>query len=216
MNTPRKVAVYRLTVDHGLAPNPFHGVCTLAVCTPNHKRSNLNTGDIIIGVTGDRIIKEHSLEDVRIIYCMQVEEVLDLDTYFHHPAYQDKKPNLARGGIYEKGDNFYFRDGNGCLVHSRETDEHCGEGIESQDAYGDRVFISKNYLYFGRSAIHIPLENEWGKKLYEKVSKHLTQGVHYIYGGSGIIRWDQSDINLFLEWFEKYPQRGLVDMPFHF
>ncbi len=214
MNTPKKVCIYRLTDDHGLAPNPFHGVCTLAVCTPNHKRAKLHANDIIIGFTGSNIIKEYGLNDISIIYCMQIDEVLDMNTYFHHTAYQNKKPDLDKGGIYAKGDNFYFRDENGNLVHSRETDMHNWDEVIKKDIYGDRVFISRSYLYFGKSAIQIPADKEWGRKLQEKASRDLTQGIQYIYGGNGAIKWDDNDLHEFMDWFTSYQRRGLIDLPF--
>jgi hypothetical protein len=37
MNT--KLRSYIVRVDTGLAPNPFWGFCTLALCTPNHQGS---------------------------------------------------------------------------------------------------------------------------------------------------------------------------------
>ena len=44
-----KICVYTLTADTGFAPNPFHGTCTLAACTPNHMGAKLVKGDWIAG-----------------------------------------------------------------------------------------------------------------------------------------------------------------------
>jgi len=44
-----KACFYIMTVDTGFAPNPFHGVCTHAACTPNHCKANLEEGDLIAG-----------------------------------------------------------------------------------------------------------------------------------------------------------------------
>ncbi len=216
MNTPQKVCIYRLTDDHGLAPNPFHNVCTLAVCTPNHKRANLKKDDIIIGFAGLELKKKYNMDGERIIYCMQITEVMDLDTYYHSREYEDKKPSLSKGGIYAKGDNFYYRNEGGQLCHSNETDMHDWDEVIRKDIYGDRVFISKNFLYFGRSAIKVPSDTEWSNKLQVKVSRDLTQGIQYIYGGNGKVNWDDSDIRGFLDWFTDYQGKGLIDMPLQF
>ena len=43
--------VYVIARDFGFAPNPFHGVCTLATCKPGIRRS-AKVGDWILGVGG--------------------------------------------------------------------------------------------------------------------------------------------------------------------
>jgi hypothetical protein len=54
-------------VDSGLAPNPFWGWCTLAVCTPNHQGSAGKLGDWIAGFspkgTGHRFVYAMALDD---------------------------------------------------------------------------------------------------------------------------------------------------------
>jgi hypothetical protein len=40
---------YIVRQDTGLAPNPFWGWCTLAVCTPNHQGSKAKRGDWVAG-----------------------------------------------------------------------------------------------------------------------------------------------------------------------
>lgn len=44
-----QVLTYTVAVDLGFAPNPFHGWCSLAACTPNHMRARLILGDWIVG-----------------------------------------------------------------------------------------------------------------------------------------------------------------------
>jgi hypothetical protein len=78
-----KVCAYVMTCDTGLAPNPFHGVCTLAVCTPNHVRANLEENDYIIGVAGVRLRQKLNLSSNswRLIYAMKVDKFMELDAY---------------------------------------------------------------------------------------------------------------------------------------
>ena len=40
-----KLYSYIVVHDAGLAPNPFYGWCTLAVCTPNHMGVKVTKGD---------------------------------------------------------------------------------------------------------------------------------------------------------------------------
>ena len=37
-----KLLKYVMTSDKGLAPNPYFGVCSLALCTPNHRNARLD------------------------------------------------------------------------------------------------------------------------------------------------------------------------------
>lgn len=60
---------YKLNHDFGLAPNPFGGIMTLAVCKGDIRRSkNLQIGDWIIG-TGSKKMRR----DGQLIYAMKVE-----------------------------------------------------------------------------------------------------------------------------------------------
>jgi hypothetical protein len=53
---PNRYCFYRMTNDAGSAPNPFYGICTLAICTPNHQRAQLSEGNVIVGVEADSLI----------------------------------------------------------------------------------------------------------------------------------------------------------------
>ncbi|MFC1451894.1 hypothetical protein ACFLSJ_00955 [Verrucomicrobiota bacterium] len=39
-----KICSYVMTTDTGFAPDPFHGRCTLAACTPNHVNARRREG----------------------------------------------------------------------------------------------------------------------------------------------------------------------------
>lgn len=45
---------YAITRDFGFAPNPFHGVCTLATCKPRI-RASANIDDWILGIGGAQL-----------------------------------------------------------------------------------------------------------------------------------------------------------------
>jgi hypothetical protein len=83
METRMKICSYVIKRDTGLAPNPFWGYCSLAVCTPNHQRARLSSGDWIVG--------NSSVSDrQRLVYAMQIDEVLGFDAYFRDPRFQQK------------------------------------------------------------------------------------------------------------------------------
>ena len=47
-----KIYIYTVPVDDGAAPNPYGGVCTLAICKPN-LRKIAKVDDWIIGLNSD-------------------------------------------------------------------------------------------------------------------------------------------------------------------
>ncbi len=80
-----RLCSYVVKFDAGLAPNPYGEYCTLAVCTPNHMGIKLTKGDWIMGT-------ETVARGNKLIYAMQVDEVLYFDTYYHDPRFETKKP----------------------------------------------------------------------------------------------------------------------------
>ncbi len=216
-----KVCAYVMTYDTGLAPNPFHGVCTLAVCTPNHQRANLNHGDYIIGIAGARLRnKLGGADQWRLIYAMKVDKVVKLGDYFESAEYKLKIPKLSGSKIEMSGDNFYTRLSNGNLVHTHKTEEHRskepGNGIEKQDCDGDRVFIGKYFSYFGSSALIISSNNSWGSKLIRQF-KRRSIGITYIFGGKCPDPWNYSDVDEFREYIEANKNKmGCISDPIDF
>jgi len=207
----RIVCAYVMRHDSGHAPNPFHGVCTLAICTPNHGRSRTQPGDWIIGLAGASLRKD--LGDPhgwRLIYAMHVENKLDLDTYYRDPQYSAKIPTPGASTVASCGDNFYSRDVNGHLRHTRQTSEHQAEvpgtGIEKQDITGDRVFIAKRYWYFGRKAPTLPRGEPWAERMITSFANG-ARGLRNVYDGGAQIgrRWSDADLADFIAWL---PEAG--------
>lgn len=201
-----KVCAYVMTKDTGLAPNPFHGVCTLAVCTPNHARANLVDGDYIIGVAGVGLCKKLKppSEPWRLIYAMKVDKVMALDDYYNAAAYKLKIPKLNGSRIERCGDNFYKKLADGKLIHTGESSDHVGPEAIKQDCAGDKVFIGqKDFNYFGSSAPKIPSSSQWGSKLINQLKKrpvHIT----YILGGACSNPWTADvDVKEFLKFLDE-------------
>jgi hypothetical protein len=86
---------------------------------------------------------------------MEIAQILDLDAYFHHPAFQRKKPDL-RGSWQERcGDNFYSQGSDGRWIQHRNR-FHLDEKIKAKDTKFARAFIASRYWYLGKRAHSIP------------------------------------------------------------
>jgi hypothetical protein len=138
---------YVVTHDAGFAPNPFWGFYTLAACTPNHMGVRAKQDDWILG--------NSSLDTgQRLIYAMQISEILDFDNYFRDERFAKKKAN---GSSWQErcGDNIYFRSRAGRWSQAR-TFYHTEAGRIEQDTRHPRVFVSDYFFYFGEDAPEIP------------------------------------------------------------
>ena len=216
-----KVCVYVMTVDNGHAPNPFHGRCTLATCTPNHKRAKLKRGDWIVGLAGKRLAGEvDGLEDLSVLYAMRVEERLTLGGYYKE--YREKRPKCDGTPEQRVGDA-YYEESDGRLRHTMAvcSVQHCWDSKEAeQDMYGDRVFVSRHekderplWWYFGRGALPLPRGIGWAEKLREAMEVSRI-GMRYLYEGDKEKPWGYDDALGFVVWLlERGDAKRVVDMP---
>lgn len=148
---------YKLEHDYGLAPNPFGGVMSLAVCKSDiRKNKNLAIGDWIVGtgsVTMDNL--NH------LIYAMKVENLITYDQYWESPEYAFKKPVLTGSLVQMYGDNFYHTDPESkkpiqeLCAHAHPNAEKRQKHIE-RDTSGKFVPLSRHFYYFGDQAPIIP------------------------------------------------------------
>ncbi|MDG4674800.1 hypothetical protein P9A16_27105 [Shinella sp. 838] len=147
------VYMYVVARDFGFAPNPFHGVCTLATCKPVVRRM-AKTDDWVIGMGGAK------LDAVgRSIFAMQVTETLSFNEYWADPRFRDKRPVRNGSRVMMLGDNIYRQeDGNW-----RQLDSHHSRPDGTPDLHNigtdtgtDRVLVSEHFFYFGRSAPEVP------------------------------------------------------------
>lgn len=76
------IFVYTVKEDTGFAPNPFHGVCTLATCKPDIRKI-AKPGDFVIG-------KAKAPHGLRAVVVMEVNEILTFDEYWHDPEFACK------------------------------------------------------------------------------------------------------------------------------
>ncbi|WP_304525336.1 hypothetical protein [Halomonas sp. I5-271120] len=143
-----RLYTYIVKVDSGLAPNPFSGWCSLAVCTPNHQGSAVRQGDWIAGFSpkGD---------GYQFIYAMKVDERIHMNDYFHDPRFQSKKP-IMNGGWKERcGDNFYWQNCKGAWLQLANPFH---EWMLDKDTHVPYVFVGKEFWYLGRARSDVPME----------------------------------------------------------
>lgn len=143
-----RLYTYIVTVDSGLAPNPFSGWCTLAVCTPNHQGSAVRQGDWIAGFSP-------KYKGYQFIYAMKVDERIHMNDYFHDPRFQSKKPVMNGGWKERCGDNLYWQDEKGAWIQL-PTDFH--KKMLDKDTRVPYVFVGKEFWYLGKARSDVPEE----------------------------------------------------------
>lgn len=181
---------YKLVRDYGFAPNPFHGVCTLATCKPNiRKQAKVN--DWIIG-TGSSTRDWEG----RLIYIMKVDGVMTFNEYWSDERFQCKKPVMNGSLVQIHGDNIYYHQGE---EWSQLTSQHSmpdgtinHEHVKT-DISGINVLFSYNFYYFGSHRVDIPkcfediicpaqgfkyVEVDLGISFIDWVSSSYSSGVH--------------------------------------
>jgi hypothetical protein len=189
----RKIRLYSYVVknDLGLAPNPFWGYCTLAVCTPNHMGARPQPRDWFMGT-------EPIGRGSKLIYAMQVSEIFSFDDYYRDPRFEKKKPVIK--GIWQQscGDNMYYRDSIG-QWKQHPTLHHSEPDRIAQDLKNPYVFIGEHFYYFGDRAVEIPSEYAnliWRRQGYKR--EH-----------------DPDLVNHFLSWLQHNFKPGEHGKPFH-
>jgi len=145
-----RLCSYIVKTDKGLAPNPFWGYCTLAVCTPNHMGILAEPGDWFLGTTT-------SERGNKLLYAMEVLERLHFDDYFKDPRFNKKKPVINGTWRQICGDNIYYIDETGNWKQ-QESPYHNSQSDLEKDTEHPYVFISKQFYYFGTKALKIPEE----------------------------------------------------------
>lgn len=195
------VYIYVVARDFGFAPNPFHGVCTLATCKPVVRRM-AREGDWVIGMGGAKLGAVG-----RCVFAMQVTEALSFDDYWADPRFIDKRPVRNGSRTMMLGDNIYRRD-NG---NWQQLDSHHSRPDGSPDIHNiktdtgtDRVLISDHFFYFGKQAPEVP------KEILENIGYKNIRG-HRVYM--------DDECADFLDWLNRthlLNRNRVIDDPFQF
>lgn len=149
------IYVYVVDRDFGFAPNPFHGICSLATCKPSIRNTS-KIGDWVIGLGGSRLKATG-----KCIFAMKITEKVTFNDYWTNTEFQDKKP--VRNGSKKMllGDNIYFfneAEDRWTQAHSHHSnsDGSMNEHNKNRDTTSSMVLLSKHFYYFGSSAPLIP------------------------------------------------------------
>lgn len=167
---------YAVTRDLGFAPNPFHGVCTLATCKPRVRKS-AQVGDWVMGVGGKTLGHIYR----KCIFLMKVTEISDFQSYWQNPEFRLKRPVRNGSNVQMLGDNIYHKDQNGSWVqedshHSNDDGTYNLTNLERDTGETDAVLISRFFFYFGQAAISVDLESIGYQKVRDYIKRELVQG----------------------------------------
>ena len=166
---------YKMIHDTGFAPNPYHGVLTLATCKPRIRKYT-KEGYWISGWTSNEVFdkeyKKHYFSDdnQKLIYLANVKKVITFDEYWNEKekVYSLKKQptKSIEGGkecfkscgntIVTKnndisfcGDNIYEPDANEPSGFKQHENPHHGKNEHARDLSGEHVLVCEEFYYFG-------------------------------------------------------------------
>lgn len=142
--------VYVVARDFGFAPNPFHGICTLATCKPKIRKA-ARVGDWVIGVGGGDLTATG-----RCVFAMEVTAKMTFGQYWEAPEFLVKRP-LRNGSLtMAVGDNIYHQTARGGWAqadsHHSHRDGTANTSNVRVDTSADSVLVSNHFYYFGRAA----------------------------------------------------------------
>lgn len=191
---------YKMDHDYGFAPNPFHGVLSLATCKGTQVRNNrhLQIGDWVIGLGS---VAMGNLG--RIIFAMQVDEKITFDQYWEDERFAVKKPIINGTLVQMYGDNCYH------TVDGKVVQEPCAHSKSAgvvntehrrRDSDGKYVLLAHRFFYFGDQCPEIPekfsfiLNNSRGTKFWD-------------------LSGDDAKINAFIGWLDDTFGEGIHGDP---
>jgi Nucleotide modification associated domain 2 len=148
---------YKMTHDTGFAPNPFHGLLTLANCKPCIRKYKIKD-DWIAGFTSQELNGDNVGEE-KLVYLMKVIDKITYNEYWNNPLYKLKKPNLSSSKTIDKtGDNIYKPikvNPKSNTDFKQVPNKNHNDEDKDHDLNGKFVLVSKCFYYFGSSPIKI-------------------------------------------------------------
>jgi hypothetical protein len=159
-----RLFTYTIPIDDGAAPNPFHGMCSLAICKPGIRRV-AKEGDWVAGL-GSKDAPSGDLSAC-LVYAMRVETVVSLREYDQRASeeWPERIPDIHSSDLSKRlGDCIYDYSHH---IPKQRLGVHGRENVET-DLGGENVLISRDFFYFGSRPIKLP----------ENLSRicHQTQG----------------------------------------
>ena len=149
------VYLYVVARDFGFAPNPFHGICTLATCKQKI-RGVATVNDWVIGMGGSRLNAMG-----RCIFAMNVTCKITFNEYWNNLSYRDKKPVRNGSKVMMLGDNIYHFDEASSLWQQEDSHHSNPDGTVNsinlnRDTSANAVLVSNRFYYFGKDAPSVP------------------------------------------------------------
>jgi hypothetical protein len=150
-----RVYIYVVDRDLGFAPNPFHGICSLATCKPDI-RNTAKIDDWIIGVGGRRLKATG-----KCVFAMKVTRKISFNEYWNNEEFINKKPVRNGSKTMLLGDNIYHQKPNSnewLQAHSHHSLQDGTVNVHNlkRDTNSHNVLLSSHFYYFGSSAPVIP------------------------------------------------------------
>jgi hypothetical protein len=147
-----RLFTYTIPCDDGAAPNPFNGMCTLAICKPGIRQA-ANRDDWIAGL-GSVNAPSGDLSG-HLVYAMRVEDVLTLEQYdrLAPTRWPHRIPNVSSLALQDRLGDCIYDFSSGSPVQ-RESVHNAGN--VATDLSGRNVLISRDFYYFGSNAIELP------------------------------------------------------------
>ena len=178
---------YKMTHDTGFAPNPYHGILTLATCKPLIRKW-AKEGYWISGWTSNDVQGKNDKfhfkdENQKLIYLAKISEKLSFAEYWEKYP-QKRQPTKTKVGkecfkscgntmvtinddIAFCGDNIYEPDSNDPSGYIQHENPHHGQQNKEHDLSGENVLVCKEFYYFGvENAIDIKkscIVHRWNK-----------------------------------------------------
>jgi Nucleotide modification associated domain 2 len=199
-----KMYSYIVARDFRFAPNPFHGLCTLATCKPK-VRAKAAIGDWIVGTGSKALGLEGSM-----VFAMRVAEIRTYDEYWSDQRFRQKRPYL-RGSVKQAyGDNIYYRNTKtGAWIqensHHSLPDGSPNPGNVSRDTKSENVLIADLFFYWGGHGPLIPARfRSWnGDDVCKKGPSHKCE-------------FPSELVDAFIEWVRSSARPGFIDEPAEF
>jgi hypothetical protein len=186
---------YKMTHDTGFAPNPFHGIITLATCKPLI-REHKQPGMYVAGFTSKKLCGDKVGQE-RLVYIMEITEKITFDSYYKSIRFKNKiASNESR--ISQMGDNIYFLTDN--KYQQSFSYFHTDKDEMDNDLKSDQVLLSNNFFYLGVGAI--PIDNF-------KINIPRTQTAH------GVKTTDKNEIQKLWKYLESNFKKNQLTHPPH-
>ena len=135
---------YTIRYDYGSAPNPFWGVCTLAICKPVIRRV-ADKNDWVVGLRGDSVV---------FAMCVTYTKSLaEYDKYCRQHLPKKIPTWSSRDFRCRLGDCIY--DYSAPNPPSLRKSIHTEENIKT-DIGGLNALLSEDFYYFGSQPVSLP------------------------------------------------------------